>query len=53
MKKWHLVVIGLVLLIIFGTWTVEIFPDPYHTEGKVTFGVWVQRELDELLHGEK
>jgi len=53
LKKWHLIVVGLVLVIVFGSWTLEIFPDPYHSGGNVTFAEWVRREIDELLHGER
>ena len=29
-----------------------VLPDPYYHEEKVCFWVWVQREIDELRHGE-
>lgn len=33
--------------------SLPIFPDPYHHKEKVNFWVWLVREVDELIHGEK
>jgi len=52
MKKWQLALLILVV-IGFGLWFVRVFPDPYHKGAPVNIYVWVQRELHELMHGEK
>ena len=57
MSKWirknKNTLIALVLAIFFGLYFLEIFPDPYHEGGNVNLYTWIQREIDELLHGEK
>jgi len=30
-----------------------ILPDPYHRDKQVCFWVWLYRELDEYIYGEK
>jgi len=32
---------------------IPMFPDPFYHEQKVNFWVWIYREVQELLHGEK
>lgn len=57
MSKWirkhKLSLIAVVLVIVFGLYFAEVFPDPYHQEGNVNIYTWIYREIDELLHGEK
>jgi len=33
--------------------TERLWPDPYHIKRRVSFWMWLYRELDELIHGEK
>jgi len=54
MKKWQwLTLAALLMVIVLGSYTLEVFPDPYYHEIKVSFAEWVRRELDELQHGER
>ena len=43
-------IIGLLLGILS---MMPVFPDPYHHSQLVCFWVWLYRELDELISGEK
>lgn len=53
LKKHKLSLIGLVLVILFGLWFWDVFPDPYHQDENVNIYTWVWREIDELIHGER
>lgn len=52
MKK-KILLISIILVITVGAFTIPIFPDPYHQEGNVTFITWLEREIRELIQGEK
>lgn len=52
MKKWKLILLG-IFVVAFGLSFMEVFPDPYTHVSQVNFWTWLQREIDELLHGEK
>ena len=53
MKKFHRILIVGVLVILICLWFVEIFPDPYHQEGDVNIYIWIVREIEELIYGER
>lgn len=42
-----------ILAIVLTVLSLPIFPDPYYHKEKVNFWVWLIREIDELIHGEK
>lgn len=44
---------GGIFLILFFVSIQPVFLDPYYHKEKVTFWLWLQREIDELLHGER
>ena len=44
---------GGILLILFFASLQPWWIDPYYHKEKVNFLVWLQREIDELLHGER
>lgn len=49
--KRKVIIIGFIILGALSL--LNIFPDPYHREGNVNFWVWLYREVDELIFGEK
>jgi len=50
--KWKLILIAIAIALLVGSFA-PVFDDPYHKEGKVNFWLWLWREIDELVHGEK
>lgn len=52
MSKKHWVLFA-VIVFLLGLSLYPFFPDPYHEDESVNLWVWLWRELDELLHGEK
>lgn len=51
-KNKVLIVLAVGLLIV-GILSLSIFSDPYYHKEKVSFWTWLQREIDEELHGER
>lgn len=46
--------IAVCIFVLFVVSLLPLFSDPYHEEeGGVNFWVWLSREVDELMHGEK
>lgn len=46
-------IFGVLIALGLGATFLPIFDDPYHHKLKVNFWVWLDQEIDELLHGEK
>jgi hypothetical protein len=53
MKKLHRFLTVAVIVLLVCLWFVEVFPDPYHQEGDVNIYIWIVREIEELIYGER
>jgi len=53
MKKRYWLLFAILVIVVLGISLYPYFPDPYHEEGNVNVWVWLYRELNELVHGEK
>lgn len=50
MKWYHYLLMAVIIGTVLG---MPLFVDPYYHQEKVSFSVWVYRELDELRSGER